>query len=393
MARLWSCGFELNSAANNVEFSISGLPSIVSNPVRTGSYAGRANPSASVQRFKYTLSLSGINIVFCRFYVRISTPPASDSTIAYLEGTGDVLFGIRLTSDNKLRLYDEFNGVNIGSASAALVTGEWHRVELYTDITTDTSTVGIARLDGTEFARGTADFSGIGPIAVFSMGPVTSSTYDVYYDDVAINDNLGSYQNSWPGDGRIIHIRPTSNSSFQWLKETGDPGDANNYQKIDDTPPDDGNSFIKSNTFGHVDYYNRFETTNLSQNCFVNLVSLGVRFQGSGASANSTCTFDIATLTDATGIITPDSTTWRTNANSAPFTYPITMYKNDTVDIEHNDINDMQVQIEITTGNTNFFQISTLWILVDYTERQDDPKLESVVSNPAIRVINKVVGY
>ena len=72
-----------------------------------------------------------------------------------------------------------------------------------------------------------------------------------YWDDLIINDDQGSYINSWPCGLKIDALRPTEDGNYsQWTPSAG----TDNYACIDETPPiiDD---YVETDVSGHKDSY------------------------------------------------------------------------------------------------------------------------------------------
>lgn len=64
------------------------------------------------------------------------------------------------------------------------------------------------------------------------------------YDDVAINDDTGTFQNSWPGPEKIVLISESADNVVAWTKGGTAPA-ATNWQGVDDVPgtPDDNTAY------------------------------------------------------------------------------------------------------------------------------------------------------
>src|SRR3990167_6434137 len=131
MARLWSSGFELNSLTDGVEVdNWFGTVSISSTTVRSGTYALRVNPTASFGEFIYQFG-GTLTICFLRFYIRIATAPSTQADLVLLSGdAGSGIFKIQLNTDRTLRIYDQWNGSQVGSDSSVLSRSEEHTSEL-----------------------------------------------------------------------------------------------------------------------------------------------------------------------------------------------------------------------------------------------------------------------
>lgn len=241
MSRLWSCGFELNADDAEGWFLTGGT--IVTSPIRSGAYALEFT-ATEARRFSYRGSATAESI-FARFYIRITTLPGSLSEIFTFGNSSVERISIRLDTDGHLELWNDEDGAQIGSDSSTLNTDTWYRIEINADTTTIASSSISARIDGSEFASGTVDLStGLDNIQIKG---VTGSSW--CFDDIAINSTSGSFQNSWPGEGEIIHLKPDG---------TGDYGHwTNDYQNIDEVTPDDATTFISANatsfTFGKTD--------------------------------------------------------------------------------------------------------------------------------------------
>lgn len=374
MARIWSCGFELNSVTAGVELSNSpSNTTISSSTVKSGTYALRVNPTASTGQSIYTYkSVDTQGSFFYRFYFRIATAPGA-TTEVFATRSESALFrvvGFRLTSSRTLELYNFEDSAQVGSASSALALNTWYRVELSVNTTTLASTTLDALVDGVSFASGTVNLANAQSHIQFGVIS-TSVTTDLFFDDLAVNDSTGSFQNSWPGEGKIIHLTPNADYAHGFLKSGGGAGDATNYQELDEITPDDATTYLKANGSSMEDYSN-LTATGLSVGDTINVIQGGVRFAGAAASANTPASVSV-NINDGDGplngsIITPNSTTWRTNANAVPFNYTYTAYQAiGATAITATMLDGAKLGVSTDAGDTNYFYVSTLWLLVDYT--------------------------
>jgi len=121
----------------------------------------------------------------------------------------------------------------------------------------------------------------------------------------------------------------------------------------------------------------------------VKVVHVGVRFAASAASSNPSFMVQIEKEASGTkaqsAAITPNSTSWRTNRTSAPYTtYPITAY----LDPDGSDpwtqakLDAAQVGFIISTSNTNYLYVSKVWVMVSY-------KLFKVTSERSAKITGK----
>jgi len=374
MARLWTCGFELNSTTVDVEFSwcmALGTQSIVTSPVRSGTYSLRVNPTSSNGGVTYVFAPeSGIAVTYHRFYLRIATAPSANTSVYIVETySGDSPVQIKLQTDRKLDCRDFYGAAGSLGISDALSLNSWYRVELKVNQTDKANTVIEAKLDGTTFASGTIDQTGLGNSysGDCEVGYSNNVTTDIYYDDWAINDSTGSFQNSWPGEGKIIHLQTNAaGDNAQWTPDTG-----SNYARVSEVTPDDATSLVKANTLNKEDLYN-CGASGLDLSDTINVIHVGGRFNNDTADATTAFKFEIEKAASGTisqsAAIVPNSTTWKTNAIATPYNYPLTLYLDpDNGRWTQATLDTMQIGAKVTTGGTNNIQVSTIWTLVDYT--------------------------
>lgn len=250
MGRIVMCGFENNDSAtsNNSEFSnIRGAPTIVNTNVRTGTYAGRVTGMTSGTQMGFQFGfLSGFRAWYARGYFRFDTlPSAANAFLSLAFDVSTECAWITIDNTGALQLNDEDGA--IGSASDALATGVYHRVELLLDIRTAAgSHIVAARVNGVEFARATNRSVNNGP-GFLQVGAnlrrEAQTQGDWRIDDVAVNDDQGSFQNEWPGDGGILYIRPNAAGEFaQGTRGGADSG--SDWGQLDEVTPN-----------GATDYY------------------------------------------------------------------------------------------------------------------------------------------
>ena len=139
MARLWSSGFESNTITANVEWSSnSGSPSIQTTTVRSGTYALQINSLSGVtaKRLLYQFkSSNNLGPFYARVYVNFATFPGAENVFFMLtpNTNGSATSAIRITVNNTGVLRLRNNSTQVGSASSALSTNTWYRIELKID--------------------------------------------------------------------------------------------------------------------------------------------------------------------------------------------------------------------------------------------------------------------
>lgn len=380
MARILTCGFELNTTTNNVDAnSHTTTGSVSSTTVRSGSYAARANPTNSQKFLQWTINNMGSGqIYYFRFYVYIASYPSADSFIADFSGSP----GIKLTTTGALQLFVSTSGagaVQAGSNSKIIPLNEWHRVEFLGNFNNNLVE---GRLDGYTFGSGVGSVGG----STFTLGVNTeglnNSSADIFFDDVAVNDNSGGFQNSYPGEGKVIVFRPNAaGDSNGFLTQIGGTaGASNNFTRVNEVTPDDATSYNGSAVLSAEDLFN-VDASAIQGGETIKVVSVGVRMADLvGVDATAAFKLEIekaasGTKTQSSALI-PNSTSWLTNGAS-PRNYPITTYLDpDGNPWTQTTLDSMQIGYIQTATNVQTIAISNVWAVVEYVD-------------PSFKVFNK----
>ena len=390
--RMFSSGFELQSVVADEEWTtVTNTPAIDTTTFRYGAASLRATgwSSGTAESTAFTFkAANSVGPFFARTYLRIATVPASGNTnriISFRDSGGTDRAYITLLNSGSLQLFDEDG--QVGSDSSALSTATWYRIELKIDCGSacdDANDVIEATINGaTAFATASnRDLTnGVNQFVVgANLGAAAITAGDWYFDDVAVNENVGSSQNGYPGPGAIFHIKPsTTGDSETWTSVgTENPGcdaagDAN-WGCYDEITPDETTSYATSTTADQIDDVALADPGNfLPDNAPITLVQAGVRFTNSSTPVS---TFRVR-LKDNTAIstvesdqIVTNSTTWFTNNNTSPRLSPLTMYtRPDRTDAwTETALNSTQIGIRLDTdGGTNTVNVSTLWLLVEFS--------------------------
>lgn len=370
--RAFSSGFELQSTTAGVEWtSVSGSPAIDTTTKNGGAASLRVASlsSGTEESLTYAFEATSTNTngpLYFRSYLYITTAPGSANRIISVKNSsGTAIVYLTLDNSRLLRLYDE-DGI-VGSASSALSTSTWYRIEFKLDATGSGSTdVVEARINGSVFATSsTRNLStGVRTLTVgANINSEANTTGDIYFDDIAINRNIGTYQNSYPGVGKIAHLRPDSGTApVEW---TGV------YADVDEITPDDGTTRISTSTLYDTESMtlDNTSTPGITSGAHINLVSLGARFSSGATSAASALS-----LLDSTGYYIESeyinsSGTYETNNDTEPREYPLTMYTRPQINslwtTAELDAAILRARYVDASGSTSYF-ISTLWVLVEY---------------------------
>jgi len=386
VARLWSSGFELQTVGSAGGGSVGewettvGSPSINTTTKRTGAASLRCNPTAASAYLRHSL-MTGTTTsahVYLRAYVYIATLPSANTMLMGWIDTSPFGYGVRLRTDGKLAIGGT-NSVLIGTASTiTLSTGQWYRIELDYDDGTDLATcyvdgVSACTLSGADTFGGTQ--------AMFGL--FDSCTADVYFDDIAVNDNSGSVQNGLPGAGSIVHLKPNAagdNSGFA-TAVGGTAGAANNYTRVSETTPDDLTTYNNTTVTGTttIDDFNvdSSASAGIGSSDTVTLVQVGQRM---GSNAATTASIVTRIKGQASGTTTESASLpvnvngFRTHALASPYTYKLTAYTNPQTSTAWTPttLDSMQIGYRGNVAQTTSRRISTIWALVEFVPSSND---------------------
>jgi hypothetical protein len=239
MARLFTTGFECGDL---LDFGSVYLLTASGEQVHTGNYAARGGADQYARKY---ISPSPNNEVYIRYWWRAGNSGdktllqvgTSDSNVEIYGGAGYVF---------KLR-----RGATIVATGTLVPTGNtWYMLELYAKLD-DAAGVLTLKVDGVEDATFSGDTLPGASAAITNVQIYTGEGL-AYVDDIAINDASGAADNSWPGDGRVIGIKPNGagdNTDFT-------PSAGANYENVDDVPHDSDTTYNHSGTDGHYDLFN-----------------------------------------------------------------------------------------------------------------------------------------
>lgn len=333
------CGFETGDVLELA--ALEGAASIQTTTVRTGTYALRCNPTTSATgraqiwgRNATTGQSGNFNLAtaFYRLYFLWKTKPGTGDEEIFVatNSGGTVKFGVRLTSDAKLAVYDSA-GVLLATGATVLSDNVWYRVEI--KVETGTSAAWEVRLavgDGTAAVEVSSDISGTANLLTSNnargfFGKAinrNSNTVDFYYDDIAI-DSAG-----FPGPGKVTLAVATADGTFTaW---TIGAGSGDKFQQIDEIPYDSDTTYLLSTATSGDAYTGVFDlAAALAPHTSINAVRAvwGCKRDGAGNGAirlrlrsgaiNSDTTGDVAIGAAYTTILLDQMFTTDPNTGSA----------------------------------------------------------------------------
>lgn len=193
MASLFTAGWEAGDQSE-WDGTFGTTPAVSVNSAYNSSNYGMALDDASTTGLQLKdINGSGVAVDwYIRFYLRINESVDAEEGILFVQvgGSGaDTACRLTLSSDDKLRIYSNYSTA-VGSASSALSTGVWYRVEVHVDITqTNGSRIVEARLNGSSFASSSSETIDDNTGGRLSVGEVsTHGTHDFDIDTLEVDD-------------------------------------------------------------------------------------------------------------------------------------------------------------------------------------------------------------
>lgn len=386
--RVWGCGFEMNSITLEMLQTLTANPTIIANPwPEAGLFSCKVFGAASGTKKGKTHNFVSSNSngpYFFRWAFWFDSLPTIEDRIIVVENSSstDVLY-ITIDSSGLLRFYGP--GGQIGSASSALVSGTRYVIEIKIDATpAGGSQVGEARLNGSVFATSSTltyatgiDRMGFG----MNLNSEAQTAGVLYFDDLCVNDSTGTAQNSYPGDGRIVHLYPNAaGDNAAWSLGGSSPA-ATDFGSVGETTPDSGVTFLSSGTTsGVIDDMNITDTpAAIKSYDTINCVAVGVQWN-EAATGPTHPLIALRVKAAAAGTVTEDTatsltqgTTFRINSvvsspnayllNSAVQPGTSSAWTKATLDTA-------QIGVRLTNTPAHAAQVSALWLQVDTTPVQ-----------------------
>lgn len=253
MARLYTAGAEIDGGAStatqNVGVDGQGISTVTrdTSTFRSGVASWKCDSTGSNLASRVTAPASQFvffdgRTYWFRAYVFTAATPSAASTILRLSSGGNGP-ACRFRTDGTIELMTA-NAVQ-GSPSAGVINDSaWHRIELKgVGTATGTWTASELLLDGVSIATWSGSTSRLDG-ASWGWGTLSSdppgASKVIYIDDIALNDSTGASNNDYPGSGKVVLLKPVSDSAVGtgWTLGTGTAISANSGSTaIKNTPP------------------------------------------------------------------------------------------------------------------------------------------------------------
>lgn len=384
-ARLWSCGFELQSVASSVEWdTTTGVPALDTTNERTGAAAFICAATGRYMTHALYSSASS-QTLYARFYMRINTlASGADADIFMVLSSTTERIKLTLTTGNVLKTTT--NSVT-NTGATALTTGVYYRIEVMWNGTSGAYEV---LIDGTSELSGTSDIA-TKTFTSIRLGAISSSTFSASFDDLGFNDTTGSYQTTWPGSGRIVHLIPNGtgdgSSGGRSQPTTGQPTD----DQVDEVPSDDASSyweFINDADYIHLALEDS-STYSIGSTDTIAFVAAGMRSRGETTNpAGGYCGIKSqasGTIVNGTDVSVANNA-WYTHDDASVKVYNLTQYVDPQAGGSWTSalLDSSQIRVYCSDGAPNW-HVTIVWALVEYR-----PSNIKKISNVELANVKKV---
>jgi hypothetical protein len=373
------CGFE---AGDSLEVrSLNGTGSIQTSIVRTGTYAGRTNPTTTATgNFRIgqtglstgdgrTINELGGSNEYIRVYGYIATAPGSGDeeffTLWDNAATAAMKIAVRLNSSRQLVIYDSANALQATGATALSLT-TWYRFELRAS-TGAGSTAYELKIDGNVELSGSCAQLTTAPGSV-RLGKNTDrsgQSVDYYWDDFIVDDT------AYPGAGQIKVLLPTANGvTAQWTSGTG----ASDYTQVNVIPDNTGTYLQKSAAASQTHYCTMATCASASISGTINAVRIYTTQMESGSVTSSLR----AICRGSTG-----STVLTTGFNGSTTITGINLLRNvepgTSAALTTSVVDGMQYGVN-DSGTATAVRATAIYLMVDYTPAAAAPTVKSLAA-------------
>lgn len=250
-ARLFTCGFEENALATTMWTTAGSNATIVTTTPHSGTNSLQlaSTTNKTITRNLAAAVTAPNTVFFARFYWQTSSAGQADSRI-FSNNSSVSTYGVSVTklTSGKMRLRNNPTAETVDS-TMTITANTLYRLEVRHKIS-DTAGEEELRIylgdATTPLETVTMTFAGTADtlptdILVFTLEDSALNNNLTYlYDDIAINDDSGSFQTSWPGPGKIALVKPASDTTVTWTKGGSGPS-GTNFGGISEVPgtPDD----------------------------------------------------------------------------------------------------------------------------------------------------------
>ena len=273
MTRLLTTGFETGTFADVVANAYS---SIETSTIRTGAYSLKCSGQNSYVRLRQFPTAS--STIYTSMMLVKPFTGQNQAIIGFLDPAAGLLGTLRFTSSEQISFYVGTTLTATGTIN--IPSNQWFSLEVYFYIT-DSGGRLTTKVNGVQDIDYTGDTKIGTPSTCQQIEFYGSNSYALYVDDVVVNDNNGTANNSWPGIVRLQPIRPNATGdSAQFTRGGTDRGA--NWDQVDEAPSVH-TDYIYSTTVDQKDLYNAGTFTVPTGATVKNIVVVATALYDSGA--------------------------------------------------------------------------------------------------------------
>ncbi len=334
--RVFETGFEENDFITTMWTVIEspGSPTIQTTTKRSGTYAMRTNQTTGIithvrRSFSAADTAGTYSAEFCFYIVDLpDTLPVSiwiwGNGNSSVNGSGPV--HIKLITGPKLRITNTLTATDTdGTTTLSLNT--WYCTSQKVVLGDSPNGSIELRLNGaveaTHSSTDTLDgANGISRIylGAGSLNDTAPANFDIFFDDVRVNDETGTFQTDYPTVGsKIAGIFPSSDNTVTWTRNGAGCTGTSNADCVNDVPgtPDDATTYNNHTSASQVDRLNDTSLpAEVTSDADIILVDVWARFGGTGTTGSRQCR---VTFWDQAGSQTNGPTTERCDVASGTF--------------------------------------------------------------------------
>lgn len=252
MARLLTRGFESGILTTEVDI-IGSSPLVNTGVPRTGSYKLFNNSTSDASGWNFP----GTDQIYIGTGFYIDDLPTNNNQDFLVLSSSDSNVSLRARTDSTINALRAGSSLqNSGPVTFTLDT--WHYLELWV-LMADASGRMVLKMDGNTIIDFTGDTLSASSVNMTNLTLRGQQSIDIYFDDLVVNDDAGSVNNTWPGIISLEPVFPDSAGDSTDLTRGGtDSG--NNWDQVDEQPSS-GADYVFGTVVDDFDLYNLADFT------------------------------------------------------------------------------------------------------------------------------------
>jgi len=301
--RLISFGCETNNILVAFNTAIGNAPTCGTTSPHSGTYRMDTNNAASSSIARAQLAAqktTGTLFVAMRFTTSTATPGADIIFFADQSNAAANALQATLLTTGKLRLTNAVTATT-ADTTASLSASTWYEVQLDHVIADSGGSMALRLYDDSCTLLDSVSITGEDTlptnILLLRVGKGSSVAGVLSYDDLAVNDEAGSFQNGVPACGRnMAFVKPASDDTVAFTKTGANCSGTTNTDCVDDLPgtPDDASGYNAGATNGLTDRFNISTIpTEVPSDAVIRLVHVLGKMGGSSTSGSGTAAWEV----------------------------------------------------------------------------------------------------